>query len=100
LVQRIFKARQRLDQSCAEQVIAGNGVIFVLLGQQLPGIISGASAAVRLTGRKGEFWLLPYVLSICAFLTAVRWAWALMTIRKQSFGRLTDMHDPLPAPHG
>ncbi|WP_109126042.1 Na+/H+ antiporter [Dyella sp. C11] len=61
---------------------AGNGVIFVLLGQQLPGIVLGARLAIQQTNRKSELWLVLYVLSICLFLMLVRWLWASATIRR------------------
>ena len=57
---------------------AANGVIFVLLGQQLPGILAGAGQAIRQTGQKGEIWLVFYVVAISIALLALRsvWAWA------------------------
>ncbi|KQV73359.1 Na+/H+ antiporter [Rhizobium sp. Root1220] len=57
---------------------AGNGVIFVLLGEQLPGIISGAAQVVREAGRREEFWLFVYVVAIAFALATLRflWVWA------------------------
>ncbi|MFA5956526.1 Na+/H+ antiporter [Hyphomicrobium sp.] len=55
---------------------AGNGVIFVLLGQQLPGIIAGAGRVVRDTGHRDELWLLVYILAISCVLAALRFLWA------------------------
>lgn len=60
---------------------AGNGVIFVLLGHQLPGIIAGAGSAIQQTDKHNELWLIFYVLAICVVLTAIRSAWAWVTIR-------------------
>ena len=56
---------------------AANGVIFVLLGQQLPAIVAGAGRAVGAAGHQNAFWLLVYVLAITAALAALRavWAW-------------------------
>src|SRR3546814_17494578 len=34
-----------------------NGIIFVLLGEQLPMILAGATETVRLTGHHGPWWL-------------------------------------------
>lgn len=65
---------------------AGNGAIFVLLGQQLPGIIAGASLAIRQSDQQNEWWLVVYVLSISVFLIAVRWLWASLTIRLTAAG--------------
>ncbi len=59
---------------------AGNGVIFVLLGQQLPGIIAGAGQVVRDTGHRDELWLLVYILAISCVLAALRFLWAWATL--------------------
>jgi Na+/H+ antiporter len=59
---------------------AGNGVIFVLLGQQLPGIVAGAGQAIRETGRDSELWLLAYILAINCALVVLRSFWAWMTL--------------------
>lgn len=57
---------------------AGNGTIFVLLGQQLPGIVSGAQQAIVQSGRQSELWLLAYIAAISCSLVVIRslWAWA------------------------
>ncbi len=57
---------------------ASNGAIFVLLGQQLPGIAAGAGQVIHETGRLGGLWLLVYVVAISCVLVALRalWAWA------------------------
>lgn len=57
---------------------AANGAIFVLLGEQLPGIFSGAVANVRVEGGAGEWWLPVYVVIIYAALVGLRflWVWA------------------------
>ncbi|MGH6858665.1 MAG: Na+/H+ antiporter [Phyllobacterium sp.] len=57
---------------------AANGAIFVLLGEQLPGIFSGALENVQEAGGAGPFWLLVYVVIIYAALVALRfvWVWA------------------------
>lgn len=56
---------------------AGNGVIFVLLGDQLPGIIAGAPDVARATGIQDAAWLAVYVLLITCALLLLRavWAW-------------------------
>ncbi|WP_404477869.1 Na+/H+ antiporter [Novosphingobium sp. BL-52-GroH] len=55
-----------------------NGIIFVLLGEQLPSILSGARQTVALTGHSAPWWLAVYVLAIVAGLAALRflWVWA------------------------
>lgn len=58
-----------------------NGVVFVLLGEQLPAIVRGATEAVRETGHGSPVWLLVYVLAINAALAATRFAWAWISLR-------------------
>ena len=43
-----------------------NGIIFVLLGEQLPRIASGAAEVVQHTGHLHPAWLLVYVLAVFA----------------------------------
>jgi Na+/H+ antiporter len=54
---------------------AANGTIFVLLGEQLPGILRGAVETVSVTGHHQPGWLLIYVLAINFALAALRFAW-------------------------
>ena len=56
---------------------AANGAIFVLLGEQFPGIFSGAVENIA-TGSASPWWLLVYVVVITAALGALRftWVWA------------------------
>ncbi|TXI07909.1 MAG: Na+/H+ antiporter, partial [Rhizobium sp.] len=66
---------------------AGNGVIFVLLGEQLPTIVSGAADIMRENGQVGQIWLIGYVFAIVLALLALRalWVWGtlgLMVLRK------------------
>ncbi|WP_421932168.1 Na+/H+ antiporter [Phenylobacterium sp.] len=55
-----------------------NGVIFVLLGEQMPGILAKAGETVLLTGHSEPWWLAIYVLAISAALGVLRlvWVWA------------------------
>ena len=77
----------RLRRSTVWDVIqfAANGVIFVLLGEQLPDIISGASETVHLTGHHQPIWLVAYVLAITLGLAAVRFAWVWMSLQLTLF---------------
>ncbi len=52
-----------------------NGIIFVLLGEQLPAILGGAQRTVALTGHGSPWWLAAYVLAIVAGLGALRFLW-------------------------
>ncbi len=76
---------------------AGNGVIFVLLGQQIPGIVTGAGRVIRETGRQDELWLLLYIVAIGCALAVLRslWAWAMLglILFRTARGRLRTAHD-------
>ena len=73
----------RIRRNTAWDVIqfTANGVIFVLLGEQLHGITSGAAATVRLTGHDHPAWLVAYVLAITLGLATLRFAWVLVSLR-------------------
>lgn len=58
-----------------------NGIIFVLLGEQLPAILAGASETVDITGNREPWWLLLYVVAITAGLAALRFAWVWLSLR-------------------
>ncbi|MEI9987194.1 MAG: sodium:proton antiporter [Aliidongia sp.] len=58
---------------------ASNGVIFVLLGHQLPTIAVGAAQAVDETGHQRGLWLLAYVAAITAALVMLRGSWVWIT---------------------
>lgn len=58
-----------------------NGIIFVLLGEQLPAILSGAKATVALTGHASPWWLAGYVVAIVAGLAALRFLWVWVSLR-------------------
>jgi CPA1 family monovalent cation:H+ antiporter len=58
-----------------------NGIIFVLLGEQLPVIAANAADAVREAGRGHWAWLVIYVLVINAALAALRFAWVWVSFR-------------------
>ena len=58
-----------------------NGIIFVLLGEQLPGILTGARQTVALTGHTGPEWLALYVLAIVAGLAGLRFAWVWASLK-------------------
>src|SRR3981081_2021669 len=60
---------------------AANGVIFVLLGEQLPQIVAGAAQVVRETGHHEPIWLLIYVVVISCALAALRFVWVWTSLR-------------------
>lgn len=64
---------------------AANGVIFVLLGEQMPGILNGAANTVRMTGHHEVWWLAIYVLAISVALGLMRFAWVWTSLRLTLF---------------
>jgi Na+/H+ antiporter len=61
--------------------MAATGAIFVLLGEQLPDILSKASATVRQTGHSEYWWLALYVLAVVGVLGLLRFAWVWISLR-------------------
>jgi monovalent cation/hydrogen antiporter len=57
-----------------------NGIIFVLLGEQLPSILGPAAETVRLTGHHEPWWLLIYVLAINIGLVTLRFVWVWVSL--------------------
>jgi CPA1 family monovalent cation:H+ antiporter len=58
-----------------------NGIMFVLLGEQLPGILRGAVDTVQQSGHVNPWWLLAYALAINVGLVALRFAWVWVSLR-------------------
>jgi CPA1 family monovalent cation:H+ antiporter len=61
--------------------LAASGAIFVLLGEQIPEILSGAFETVRQTGHQGPWWLALYVLALVSILALLRFAWVWTSLR-------------------
>ncbi len=57
------------------------GIMFVLLGEQLPGILQAAAVTVQESGHVDPRWLLAYALIITAVLGALRFAWVWLSLR-------------------
>lgn len=57
-----------------------NGVMFVLLGEQLPAILSGAVQAVQQSNHMNPWWLVVYVLAINLGLAVLRFAWVWISL--------------------
>ena len=68
-----------------------NGIIFVLLGEQLPAILAGARETVKLTGHSNPWWLGVYVLAIAGGLGALRFAWVWASFRLTLFRRRAEI---------
>jgi Na+/H+ antiporter len=60
---------------------AANGIIFVLLGEQLPQIVTGAAQVLRETGHHEPVWLLICVVAINCALAALRFLWVWTSLR-------------------
>lgn len=64
-----------------------NGVMFVLLGEQLPDILRGASESLEQSGRINSWWLVLYAFAISFGLIALRFAWVWATLRVTLYRR-------------
>jgi len=58
-----------------------NGIMFVLLGEQLPGIVERAIATMGESGHHNAWWLLVYVLVINLALVLLRLGWVWLSLR-------------------
>ncbi|OZB64195.1 MAG: Na+/H+ antiporter [Lysobacterales bacterium 14-68-21] len=58
-----------------------NGIIFVLLGEQLPGIVQRAMDTIAVTGHSDWWWLAIYVVAINAMLVVLRLVWVWLSLR-------------------
>jgi len=64
-----------------------NGVMFVLLGEQLPDILRGASESLEQSGRINPWWLVLYAFAISFGLIALRFVWVWATLRVTLYRR-------------
>ena len=62
-----------------------NGIMFVLLGEQLPELLSGAVDAVQEANHMNPWWLVVYVLAINFALAALRFLWVWVSLRFTAF---------------
>lgn len=58
-----------------------NGVIFVLLGEQLPAILGDARRTVAITGHDNPWWLGLYTIIIVAALAGLRLLWVVISLK-------------------
>ncbi len=58
-----------------------NGVMFVLLGAQLPRIVAAAPQTAAQAGPQGVGMLVAYLLGLVAALLAIRFCWAWLSLR-------------------
>ncbi|MFC7379560.1 Na+/H+ antiporter [Brevundimonas sp. GCM10030266] len=62
-----------------------NGLIFVILGQQMPSILSRSAEIVAGTSRPEVWWLAVYVAATFAALAALRFIWVWTSLRLTLF---------------
>lgn len=62
-----------------------NGMMFVLLGEQLPRLLQGAVQVVESTGHHNPAWLLVYAVVICAALALLRFVWVWLSLKITSY---------------
>ncbi|MGH8136639.1 MAG: Na+/H+ antiporter [Steroidobacteraceae bacterium] len=62
-----------------------NGVMFVLLGEQLPDILSGALNVVQQSNHENPVWLVAHVLAINLGLAVLRFLWVWLSLRLNAF---------------
>jgi monovalent cation/hydrogen antiporter len=76
-----------------------NGIMFVLLGEQLPAIFSGAVAAVQDTNHDNPWWLAVYVLAINLGLAILRFSWVWLSVRLSYYlaRRRGELQGPKPS---
>jgi CPA1 family monovalent cation:H+ antiporter len=79
--QALAATRMRRNSVWDTIQFALNGIIFVLLGEQMPAILSVAKQTVRLTDHAEPWWLGLYVLAITAALALLRFAWVWVSFR-------------------
>jgi CPA1 family monovalent cation:H+ antiporter len=79
--QALAVTRMRRNAVWDTVAFAANGMIFVLLGEQLPQIVMGAVRVVRDTGHREVIWLAVYVVAITAALALLRFLWVWASLR-------------------
>lgn len=82
-------ATTRLERSAVWNTIQFtlNGIMFVLLGEQLPGILRGAVATVQESGHAETWWLAVYAFAVTALLALLRFTWVWLSLRMHILGR-------------
>ena len=71
-----------------------NGVIFVILGEQMPSIFARAREVVAGTTRPEVWWLAVYVFAIVAALAALRFIWVWTSLKMTLLRRRGDAPQP------
>jgi len=76
-----------------------NGMMFVLLGEQLPGILSGAVRVVHDANHLNPWWLAVYALAINFGLACARfiWVWISVNLTRYWARRRGELSTPRPS---
>lgn len=64
-----------------------NGLIFVILGEQMPSIMARAAEVIQTTQHKEVWWLAVYVFAIVAALATLRFAWVWTSLKLTLYRR-------------
>lgn len=72
------------------------GIMFVLLGEQLPSILAGAVTVVTETGHHDVWWLAVYPVVICLALAVIRFVWIFLTLKIGAFFQKNKETRPTP----
>ena len=75
-----------------------NGIMFVLLGEQLPSILRGAADSVEQSGHVNPWWLAVYALAITSGLVLLRLIWVWTSLRLTLFSAVR-RGEPVTTPH-
>lgn len=92
-------ANTRIQRSAVWDTVqfALNGVMFVLLGEQLPDILEGARVSLDQSGHVNAWWLVLYAFAIAFGLMALRFAWVWTALRITLY-RKTRRGEPVRQP--
>jgi len=64
-----------------------NGIVFVVLGEQLPGIVRRAVASMYTNGGHGPWWLGVYAVGVTAGLALLRLLWVWVSLKVNLYRR-------------
>lgn len=78
--------------------LALNGIVFVLLGEQLPAILRSAFIAVSRDGQLTPWWLAAYALAISLGLALLRLIWVWSSLHLTLF-KAQQRGEPMTKPH-
>jgi Na+/H+ antiporter len=74
-----------------------SGIIFVLLGEQVPQLVTGAARVVREAGHHEPVWLVVYVVAINLALAVLRFVWVWTSLRFTLFRALRGQNSYVPS---